>query len=62
MKYGRLLRPGQTVDHVLTAEKRREENIRRCGWWIGRWTEAELANIDQFRASVLGTLRNGRHK
>lgn len=37
IKYGQLLRPGQSADAVIMAEKRREELIRQLGWWIVRW-------------------------
>ncbi|MGO1383213.1 MAG: hypothetical protein ACTHU1_00260, partial [Arachnia sp.] len=37
VKYGQLLRPGQSADAVIMAEKRREELIRQQGWWIVRW-------------------------
>lgn len=37
IKYRELLRPGQSADAVIMAEKRREELIRQQGWWIVRW-------------------------
>lgn len=37
VKYGQLLRPNQTADSVLMAEKRREELIRQQGFWLVRW-------------------------
>ncbi len=36
-KYGQLLRPGQTPEHAIMAEKKREEMIRQLGFWIVRW-------------------------
>lgn len=60
VKYGRLLRPGQALHEVLVAEKRREQNIRRCDWWIGRWIESDLRNIHKFREDALLLLRSGR--
>lgn len=60
VKYGRLLKPGHDVGEVVHQEKLREERIRRCGWWIGRFIEAELREIDQFRAGVLDIFRCGR--
>lgn len=36
-KYGALLKPGQTADSVVMAEKRREERIRQAGFWVVRW-------------------------
>lgn len=29
---------GRTAADVITAEKRREELIRQCGWWVTRWS------------------------
>lgn len=59
VKYGRLLKPGQSLEQVLEGEKRREENIRRCGWWVARWVNRELSDVDAFRSGALRTLRNG---
>lgn len=61
-KYGRLLKPGQNVQDVIAAEKRREEEIRRHDWWIGRWIQADLRDVAQFRAGVLKTLSCGRRR
>lgn len=38
MKYGRLLKPGQSVEEVLVAERQREARICRYGWWFARFT------------------------
>lgn len=59
VKYGRLLKPGQHVSEVVQQEKLREERIRRCDWWIGRFIEAELRNINEFRDGVLNVLSCG---
>jgi hypothetical protein len=48
IKYGRLLRPGQSADDVVMAEKQRENRIRRHGWWLVRWGWAELADVRAF--------------
>lgn len=42
VKYGRLLKPGQTVQDVVLAEKRREEDLRRIGLWMVRFTTDDL--------------------
>lgn len=42
VKYGRLLRPGDRVEDVLYAEKRREDALRDCGWQVVRWSWADL--------------------
>ena len=42
VKYGRLLAPGQRLEDVLYAEKRREDALRDCGWQVVRWSWADL--------------------
>jgi hypothetical protein len=37
VKYGRLLKPGQTVADAVFEEKRREDALRDLGWQIVRW-------------------------
>jgi len=37
IKYGELLRPGETPADAVMREKRREERIRQAGFWIVRW-------------------------
>ena len=44
VKYGLLLKPGQTAEDVLLAEKRREERLRELGWQVVRWGWANLKN------------------
>lgn len=46
VKYGRLLKPGQSVTEVVLAEKNREEAIRRQGDWVARWTWREAESDD----------------
>jgi hypothetical protein len=41
-KYGRLLRPGQTIEEVVYAEKLREDALRDHGWQVVRWTWPDL--------------------
>lgn len=53
VKYGQLLRPGETSADVLMREKAREERIRLCGYTVIRWAAADLANRKAFRAGVL---------
>ncbi|MFW6598196.1 hypothetical protein ACQBAU_15910 [Propionibacteriaceae bacterium Y2011] len=52
VKYGRLLRPGQQLSDVLAAEKRRENRLRRLGWWVTRWTWNDLARPEEFAAMI----------
>lgn len=42
IKYGRLLRPGQSVSEVLFAEKQREDALRDLGWQVVRWVWDDL--------------------
>lgn len=42
VKYGRLLRPGQTAGDVVFEEKRREDELRDEGLGVVRWTWADL--------------------
>jgi hypothetical protein len=42
VKYGRLLRPGQTPGDAVVAEKRREDRVRDEGLRVVRWTWDEL--------------------
>ncbi len=42
VKYGRLLKPGQSVADVVEAEKLREQVLIEQGWIVIRWTWKEL--------------------
>lgn len=42
IKYGELLRPGETPADAVMREKRREEKIRQAGFWIVRWGWREV--------------------
>lgn len=53
VKYGALLKPGQTPADVMMREKAREERIRGCGFWVVRWAAGDLADVDAMRAGVL---------
>ncbi|HWM01280.1 MAG TPA: hypothetical protein VNP92_02970 [Actinophytocola sp.] len=45
IKYGRLLRPGQTAADAVLAEKQREDAIRAEDLAVVRWTWADLADF-----------------
>ena len=49
VKYGELLRPGERVEDVVLAEKRREQAIRDEGWQVVRWLWADL-----YRPGLIG--------
>lgn len=42
IKYGRLLRPGETGGDVIFREKVREDRLRDLGWEVVRWIWADL--------------------
>lgn len=43
VKYGRLLRPGETASDILVAEKVREDRMRDQGFGMSRWIWSDLA-------------------
>lgn len=45
IKYGRLLRPGETAGDVVWREKLREDRIRDLGWEVVRWVWADLDRV-----------------
>ncbi|RZT84003.1 putative AbiEi antitoxin of type IV toxin-antitoxin system [Pseudonocardia sediminis] len=49
VKYGRMLRPGQSPGEVVFEEKRREDALRREGLGVARWTWSE---IDDFATTA----------
>jgi hypothetical protein len=53
IKYGRLLKPGQSIADVLFDEKRREDALRDLGWQIVRWLWADLYRPGVIRDRVL---------
>ncbi|WP_344802221.1 type IV toxin-antitoxin system AbiEi family antitoxin domain-containing protein [Microlunatus ginsengisoli] len=53
IKYGRLLRPGETVEDVVWDEKLREDAIRDAGWQVVRWTWADLRRPEVIRDRIL---------
>lgn len=52
IKYGRLLKPGQSIAEVILAEKQREEAIRRQGYWVIRWVWSDLDDRESFRRLI----------
>ena len=53
IKYGRLLKPGQSSTDVLFDEKRREDAMRDLGWQVVRWLWEDLYRPGLLRARVL---------
>ena len=52
VKYGRLLRPGQSPGDVVYAEKLREDAIRAEDWEVVRWTWADLHDFTDTAARI----------
>jgi len=48
VKYGRLLRPGQTPADAVFAEKRREDAMRTALAGLARWTWDDLTDFATF--------------
>ena len=53
IKYGRMLKPGQSIEDVVFEEKRREDALRDLGWQIVRWLWADLYRRGVIRDRVL---------
>jgi hypothetical protein len=49
VKYGRLLRPGRSIEDVVYEEKLREDALRDQGWQVVRWTWGDLDRADVIR-------------
>ncbi len=52
VKYGRLLKEGETTSDVLVRERRRELAIEHAGWRVVRWTWGDLADPAALRRHV----------
>lgn len=52
IKYGALLKPGQTASDVVVAEKLREDRLRDLGWQVVRWIWKELFTPGVIRARL----------
>jgi len=59
VKYGRLLRPGESPGDAVFAEKRREDALRDEGWGVVRWTWEDLAAPAQLVARWGRALERG---
>jgi hypothetical protein len=52
VKYGRLLKDGETTSDVLVRERRRELAIEHAGWRVVRWTWSDLGDPAALRRHV----------
>jgi hypothetical protein len=60
VKYGRLLRPGQTAGDAVFDEKVREDEMRDVGWQMARWTWSELSRPRAFENRLRRAFARGR--
>lgn len=56
VKYGRLLKPGQSVTDAVMREKHRENKFRLMCWWVLRWCWSDLADGRAFARELLDFL------
>ena len=61
-KYGELLKPGQSGEQVLFAEKLREDRLRELGWEVVRWTSADLRSPDRLVRRLRRAFDRGRRR
>lgn len=60
IKYGRLLRPGEDAGSAVQREKVREDAIRDLGWFVVRWTWADLNRPADLVSRISRALHRGR--
>lgn len=60
VKYGRLLRPGQTAGDAVYQEKLREDELRDTGRQVVRWTWPELETADVVGERLTRAFARGR--
>jgi hypothetical protein len=59
IKYGKLRKPGQSLEDAIYAEKLREDAIRDLGWQVVRWIWADLYRRGVIRDRVLRAFARG---
>ncbi|WP_041452269.1 hypothetical protein [Hoyosella subflava] len=60
VKYGRYLRPGETIADAVLREKRREDALRELGWLVIRWMWADLSRPTHLARRILEALSRAR--
>lgn len=60
VKYGRLLKPGQSVGDILVEEKRREDALRDLGWQVVRWLWEDLRHPERLVERLERAFERGR--
>jgi hypothetical protein len=53
IKYGRLLKPGESSEDAIFAEKVREDELRDNGWQVVRWLWSDLYRPGVIRDRLL---------
>lgn len=61
-KYGRLLKPDQSAQDAVFAEKRREDAVRQLDWGVVRWIWVELFRRDVLQPRLEKALFRGGHR
>jgi hypothetical protein len=60
VKYGPLVKPGETAADVVYREKRREDALRDQGWQVVRWSWADLKHEQQLAERLHRAFRRGQ--
>ena len=60
VKYGRLLKPGQSVEQIVYEEKVREDALRDLGWQVVRWVWHDLHRSGVLRDRILRAFARAR--
>lgn len=59
VKYGPLVKPGESSADVLYREKRREDALRDLGWQVVRWSWADLRHEQELAERLSRAFRRG---
>lgn len=62
VKYGRLLKPGQTKQDVLDEQDAREQAIRDAGFEVARWGWPQLGQHDEIARRIRVAFREARER
>ena len=61
IKYGRLLRPGESTQDVLVRERQRELAIERAGWLVVRFTWSDVHDPELVRRRLTQAMARAEH-
>ncbi|MCZ2847030.1 type IV toxin-antitoxin system AbiEi family antitoxin domain-containing protein [Modestobacter sp. VKM Ac-2978] len=62
IKYGRLLRPGESAGDAVYREKLREDEMRDLGWEVARWTWPEIDEAGVVAARLRRAFTRGNRR